>query len=376
MKIPLCKAYLGEEELNAVKEVLESGRLVHGLKTREFELQFADYIGTKYAVSLNSCASALHAAILANKLNGEIILPSLTFPASANAIVNAGCIPVYADIEEDSFTIDPDKIKEKITENTVGIMPVHYAGQSADMGRIMKIAEANDLKVIEDSAEAIGSTFNGKKTGSFSTGCFSFYPTKNMTTGEGGMVTTNEEEIRDAVKTISGHGIASRLYDREKQEKPWLRKAILPGYNYRINEIQAAIGLVQTKKLNEMNKKRQDNAHYLTNQLWDINEIITPKTLPGRNHVYQMYIIKVKNIDRNSFVKFLIESGIEASVHFNPPLHEKGNYTQKYSKGNLPITEDTCKKIVTLPMFPELNKEQMDYIVSKIKQFIKKYENN
>src|SRR3989338_5740647 len=220
MKVPLCRPAIDEKELNLVREVLESGWLAHGPKVKQFEEMFAEYVGTKYAVSLNSCAAALQVAIMSERSESrkEVILPSFTFPASANAIMNAGCTPIFADIRSDTLNIDIEDLERKITPRTVAVMPVHFAGQSCDMDGIMKLADQYDLEVVEDSAEAIGSTWNGRRTGSFGIGCFSFYPTKNITTGEGGMVTTNDESVAKYVKTVRGHGISTGAHDRASSE--------------------------------------------------------------------------------------------------------------------------------------------------------------
>ena len=374
-KVPLCKPELNEKEINSIKEVLDSGWLAHGPKVKEFENRFAKYIGTKYAISLNSCASALQAAIMAHELNGEIILPSFTFPASANAIENAGCKPVFVDIREDTFNIDANEIKKNITDKTVGIMPVHYAGQSCEMDNLMELAEQHNLVIIEDSAEAIGTLYNDKKTGSFGTGCFSFYPTKNMTTGEGGMVTTDNKKIAEKVKAIRGHGIVKGAYERNKLNIPWIRVASMSGYNFRMNEISAALGLRQLEKLDEMNEKRQKLAEYMTKKLSKFRRITTPYLDPKGTHVYQMYVIKLnKNVDRDKFTIFLRENGIEASVHFDPPVHLHTYYSEKYgyNEEDLPITEKISKQIVTLPMFPSLTKNQIDLIVNVIEKALRK----
>jgi len=373
--IPLCMPYFDEEEQNLVKEVLDSGWLAHGPKTEEFEKEFAKYTGVKKAVSLNSCTSALQLAILANNLKGEIILPSFTFVASANSIVNSGCRPVFSEVDYNSCNILPEGIRKKITKNTVAIMPVHYAGQPCNMKEIMEIAEENNLIVIEDSAECIGGTFNNKKTGSFGIGCFSFYPTKNMTTGEGGMVTTNDLNIADKIKALRAHGIISSAFDREKKKRPWLRIASFEGYNYRLCDILSAIGIVQLRKLDKMNNLRRKNAEFLNKSL-NFNEIKTPEESKGCKNVYQMYTVKVENIDRTKFISHLREKGIGASVHFDPPVHLQDCYLKMgYKKGSFPITEKLSESIVTLPMYPQLTKEQLVFMVASIEEAIKKCRN-
>lgn len=372
MNIPLCIPNIGDEELKLVKEVLDSGWLAHGPKTREFEKNFANYIGVKEAVSLNSCTSALHLAIQVQNIKGEVIVPSFTFVASANSIIIAGAKPIFADIEYGTCNIDPEKIRDAITDKTEAIMPVHFAGQSAKMDEIMEIAEEHNLKVIEDSAETIGGTFNNKKTGSFATGCFSFYPVKNMTTGEGGMLTTDNEKLAETTKALRAHGIESSTFEREKKTKPWQRAATYAGYNFRMPDILAAIGLVQLKKLDKMNEMRIKNAKYLNKNI-DFDEIEKPEEAKKAKHVYQMYTIKVNNIDRTEFVLKLREKGIGASVHFDPPVHLQPYYMKMgYKKGDFPVTEKVSANIVTLPMYPQMKKEQLDYVIQNIGEVIKK----
>lgn len=370
MNIPLCIPNINEEEINEVKKVLESGWLAHGPKTQEFEEGFARYIGVKKAISTNSGTSALQLAINCLEKKGEIIVPSFTFVASANSIITSGCKPVFADIKYDTCNINPDDIEKKITQNTIAIMPVHFAGQSCDMKRIMEIAEKNNLAVIEDSAETIGGTFGDKKAGSFGLmNCFSFYPTKNITCGEGGMITTDNEEVASKLSTLKAHGISSSTFEREKQEKPWLRAATLAGYNYRLCDVLAAIGLVQMKKIDEMNEARRRHAEYLNKNL-NFEEISLPVESENCKHVYQMYTIKLSdNIDRTKFVLELKNKGIGANVHFDPPVHLQPYYLN--TSYNLPITEKVAKSIVTLPMYPQLKQEELDYIINSINEVLK-----
>jgi len=368
--IPLCIPYIGDEEQKAVADVLRSGWIAHGPKNEELEKEFAKYLGVKHAISLNSCTAALQLAVQGSGLKGEIILPSFTFVASANAIINAGCKPVFADIDYDTCNIDPAKIKEKITDKTVGIMPVHFAGQSCDMGEIMEISEKHGLVVIEDSAEAIGAEYSGKKTGAFGIGCFSFWATKNLTTGEGGMLTTNDDEVAEKAKALKGHGIPTSTFERDKANKPWARAAVMAGYNFRMSSILAAIGVVQLKKLDEMNRLRRQHAQYLDKELAGFDEIETPTEAKNCKHVYQMYTIKTKGIDRDKFVSSLKSKGIGASVHFDPPVHQQPYYS-KSGKFRLPVTEKVAKCIVTLPMYPQLTNKELDEMVIAVDNALK-----
>lgn len=367
MKIPLCIPDMGKEELSAIEDVLKSGWLAHGPKNKEFEESFASYIGVKHAVSLNSCTSALQLSLQVKNITGEVILPSFTFVASANAIITAGAKPKFVDIEYDTCNIDPSKIEDAISDKTEAIMPVHYAGQSCDMDAIMKIAKKHNLLVIEDSAETLGGTFKKKKTGSFGIGCFSFYPTKNITTGEGGMLTTDDDEINEKVKAMRAHGIKSTTFERESKDRPWFRAAEYAGYNYRFCDILAAIGIIQMKKLDKMNEKRIENSKYLNKGLECINEIEIPTEKKECKHVYQMYTIKLnEKISRTKFIMKLRERGIGASVHFYPPVH-RHPYYKKFVHSDLKTTDKISNTIVTLPMYPQIKKEELDFIIKSVK---------
>lgn len=374
MKVPLCIPDITETEKKIVRKVLDSNWLAHGKYNKKFEEMFANYIGTRYAISLNSCASALHLAIQASGIRGEILVPSFTFPASANAIINAGATPVFVDIRERTRNIDTEKLEDKITSRTEAIMPVHFAGHPCNMDRVMEIASKHELTVIEDSAETLGGTYSGKQAGSFGIGCFSFYPVKNLTTCEGGMLTTNDPKLANAVKTLSSHGIESSTHDREKEkgETPWKRIAILAGYNFRMANDHAALGLEQLKRLDDMNARRNTAAKNLTSKLQSVSEITTPSIEQHYSHSFQMYTILVKPaINRTAFLTYLRKEGVGASVHFDPPLHQHPAYEQ-FEASNLEVTNDVAERIVTLPMFPSITPEQLNYVATKVKEGVSK----
>ncbi len=369
--IPLCRPFIGKNEKEAVAEVLRSGWLAHGSKVEEFERRFAEYIGVKEAVSLNSCTSALFLSLVASEIKGEVLIPSFTFVATANAVVTAGCTPVFVDIDYDTLNIDPEKMEKKVSSRTRAIMPVHFGGQSCEMTAILKIAKKHQLTVIEDSAETVGGTYRGKKTGVFGVGCFSFFPTKNMATGEGGMVTTNSKKLAGKIRALAGHGISSTALTREKTSHPWYRSASYPGYNFRMSNILAALGVEQLKRIDRLNQMRRENAAYLNEGLKTIEEIDLPVEKEKRTHVYQMYTIKVKGIDRNSFVIKLRERGVGASVHFDPPVHLQEFYRGRYDISALNVTEKVARSIVSLPMFPQMKKSQLKEIVKKVKEVVR-----
>ena len=368
-KIPLCIPYTGQEEKDAVSQVIDSGWYAHGPKNHEFEEGFAEFLGVKHAFSMNSCTSALHLAVEGLGITGEVILPSFTFVASANAVITGGGRPVFADINYDTCNISPESIERLITPDTQAIMPVHYGGQSADMTAIMQLAEKYKLHVIEDSAETIGGTHQGKMTGTFGVGCFSFYPTKNLTTGEGGMLTTDDDDLARKVKALMAHGIDKTTYERESKEKAWFRAASLIGYNFRMSNILAAIGVEQLKKLPEMNLKRQVNSTKLTLGLSSIPGVQVPIEKPENKHVYQMYTIRVNPEIRDEFVRQLISKGIGASIHFFPPVHQMVPYKgPEFRKDDLPVTEKVIREIVTLPMYPQLVDDDITYLVDSVRE--------
>lgn len=369
--IPLSLPNLDEKELESIKDVLRSGWLAHGEKNLEFERNFASYLGVREAVSLNSCTSALFLALKALNIQGEVILPSFTFVATANAVVTAGATPVFVDIDYHTCNMDPSKIEARITPRTQAIIPVHYAGQSCRMDEILALASHYRLAVIEDSAETLGGTFKGRKTGSFGIGCFSFFPTKNITTGEGGMLTTDDPRLAAKVRAMAGHGIEETTLQREKKEKPWLRAATLAGYNFRMSNILAALGVEQLRKLDSMNAARRKHAEYLNKHL-NREFLDLPVEAKDCVHVYQMYTVKVKHVDRTRFILKLREKGIGASVHFDPPVHRQPFYANSgYSSKDLPVTEKVAASIVTLPLYPQLTQDQLDRMITAIEETIR-----
>lgn len=364
-KVPLCIPEMDEDEIRAAAEVIRSGWLAHGPKNREFEELFAKYIGVPHAVSLNSCAAALHLAVLAGGIRGEVILPSFTFVASANAVVTGGARCVFVDVDYDTCNINPEAAAAAVTARTEAIMPVHYGGQAADMERLAQIAGKRRLLLIEDSAEAIGAAQNGRRTGGWGIGCFSFYPTKNISTGEGGMLTTKDAALAGKVRAMSGHGIASTTLARQKQEKPWLRAASYAGCNFRMSNLTAALGVAQMGKLDKLNaRRRRVAAQYgrrLDRELFDL-----PVERPGFLHVYQMYTIKLKGVDRAKFLARLCQKGIGASVHFDPPVHTQPYYAELgCAKLNLPVTMKLAETIVTLPMYPRMSDADVEYVAQE-----------
>ena len=360
MRIKISEPLIGEEEIKSVREVLLSGNLAQGEKVREFEEGFARFIGVRYAVATNSGTSAIHTALLAHGIGrgDEVITPAFTFASPINCILFCGARPVFVDINPESFNIDADKIEEKISRKTKAIVPTHLYGQPADMDKIMEIAEKNGLVVIEDACQAHGAEFRGKRVGSFGTGCFSFYATKNITTGEGGMITTDDEEIAMKARLLRNQGMDRRYHHK------------IIGYNYRMNEIQAAIGLEQLKRIEECNMRRIRNAEFLTENLLDIPNIVTPKVLPDRKHVFHAYTLRAK-LGRDRIVSELNKKGVESLVYYPIPVYRQEAYADLHFDIHLPVTEKVSQEIFSVPVHPKLEKKDLDRIVSEIRTVVK-----
>lgn len=358
--IPIAKPQLGKEEIDAVTEVLNSGMIAQGPKVEEFELAFSEHTGCEYAAAVNSGTAALHIALLAHGIGkeDEVITSPFSFIATANSILYTGAKPVFADIEPDTFNIDPERIKEKITPKTRAIMPVHLYGHPADMKAIMEIADDNKLIVIEDACQSHGAKCLGKKVGSFGTGAFSFYPTKNMTTSEGGMLTTDEKEIAEKAKMIRAHGSKVR----------YLHEML--GFNLRMTDIAAAIGLVQLGKLDGFTAARQKNAEILSAGLRGISGLVPSITKAGCTHVFHQYTVRANK--RDQLAAFLKEKEIGTGVHYPIPIHKQPFYKELGYKDSLPVSEKAVEEVISLPVHPALSRSDVQKIVEEINKFYAK----
>lgn len=376
-KVPFFIPWITDKDKKAVLEALTSRWLTGGPRAKELEKMFANYIGVKHSVSVNSCTAALHLAMRALNIGpgDEVIVPVLTFAATANAPLFAGAKTVFADVDEKAFNISPKDIQNKITEKTKAIIIVHYGGQPCDMKEIIQIAKRHDLYVVEDCAHSLGAEYMGQKTGAIGTiGCFSFYPTKIITTLEGGMVTTNDEKIAEQAKILREHGMTKSAFEREKKAT-WYYNVVCLGYNYRLNEVQAALGISQLKRVEEINKKSIEAAHYYARKLKETDGIIPPYKAKDRTHVYHLYVIRVTErygIDRDELYKRLSTKGVGLSVHYTP-LHLLTFYEKKlgYRVGDFPTAEKISKEILSLPLFPTISKAQIDYVIEEIKKAMK-----
>jgi len=377
MKIPFFKPFIDEEDIKSVTSVLKSRWLTGGPKVQKFEKKFADYIGARYAIAVGNCTQALHLSmkVLDIGLGDEVIVPTFTFASTANCVLFIGAKPVLVDIDEKTFNISPESILEKITPKTKAIIPVHYAGQCCDMDEIMQIAKDYKLHIVEDCAHAIGSVYKRKRAGTFGiTGCFSFYATKCMTTAEGGMVVTNNKKIGEKIKLLRSHCMTKSAYEREK-EASWFYDIIDLGYNYRMSDIQAALGISQLRKIDKINNMRIQVAKYLTSKLKHIRGITPPRKAKHRNHIYHLYVIRVDeevlDYTRDQIFEELVKRGISCSVHYTP-LHRFSFYKRlfNFNLKDFPVAEKVYEQIISLPIYPQLQKTEIDYIVSSIKDII------
>lgn len=352
--IPISYPLIEEEEKTAALQVLSSGQLAQGPKVREFEERFAEFCGTKYAVATSSGTSALHVALCAHGIGpgDEVVTTSFSFIASANCALFVGARPVFADIEPDFFTIDPDQIKKRITSKTRAIIPVHLFGQACNMDAIAELAEANGLAIIEDACQAHGARYRGRSLGSWGTACYSFYPTKNMTTIEGGMITTNDPEIANRSRLIREHGSPKR-YQHD-----------VLGYNLRLTDLQAAIGLAQLPKLLDWNRRRADNAGYLSERLSGVDGITVPAIREGADHVFHQYTIRVR--DRDTMQAKLTRKGIGTGVYYPLPIHMQPLYRQLGYRQTLEVTEAASQKVLSLPVRPGLTQAELDSVIEAI----------
>lgn len=362
--IKIAQPVINEEEIKAAIKVLKSGMITQGLKVAEFEDKFAKYCKTKYAVALNSGTAALHCALYACgiKRGDEVITTPFTFVATANSIIMQGAKPIFVDILPDTFNINPAKIEEKITKKTKAVLPVDLYGQVYNAEAVKKTAKKYNLKIIEDACQVHGAEYKGKKAGTFGDiGCFSFYATKNMTTGEGGMAVTNDKKYAELIKRFRHHG---------QSEKTRYQYFDL-GFNYRMTDIAAAIGIEQLKKINHFSEQRIRNAKLLTEGLKNIKGIITPIVEKNYKHVFHQYTIRVTNgfrITRDKLSQYLTNKGIGNAIFYPKPLHLHP-YFQKfgYKKGDFLVSEKLSKEVLSLPVHPLVSVKDIKFIIKTIK---------
>lgn len=368
--IPYGKQTIEQDDIQAVVDVLKSDFLTTGPQIAEFEQTVADYVGAKYAVAISNGTSALHAACFAAGIRpgDEVITTPLTFAASANCVLYCGGTPVFADVDPKTYNIDPEDIRRKITDRTKAIIAVHLAGQPCDMDAIHSIAREYGLIVIEDGAHALGSVYKGKKVGSMSDmTTFSFHPVKPITTGEGGMIVTDNDDFYKKMILFRSHGITRDDSMMTRNDGPWFYQQFDLGYNYRITDIQCALGCSQMKKLDRFLARRKEIVARYNEAFADCDNIITPYQLSDTESGWHLYIVQVKNCDRRQVFENMREKGIGVNVHYIPVYMHPYYQEHGYENVHCANAEEIYSHIISLPLYPGLTSEQQDYVIDTLK---------
>jgi len=373
IKVPFFLPYVDSKDITEIKKAASAPFLTNGPKLDVFEQKFKKFTKSKYAIGVSNATAALYLSLkaLGIKKNDEVIVPDLTFVATANVVLQVGATPVLVDIDDETLNISTESIIKNISRKTKAIMPVHLAGTPCDMQKIMKIARSNSLKVIEDCAHGIGTSYNKKHVGNFgNAGCFSFYPTKNLTTVEGGMVITNNKKIANFIQLARNHGMSKSLMSRYSSGKPWEYDIKDVGYNFRLDEIRSALGISQLRKLTILNKKRLSAFLYYNKGLKNIPGLIIPNEKNFKNNSCHLYIIRITTnakISRDRLFYDLQKNGIGSSVHYKP-LHEFTLFRKKgISRDSLSVSKRMYKEILSLPMYPQLTRSKQDLVINSIR---------
>ena len=369
--IPFSRPWIDETEIEAVSQVLESKWISTGARVREFERAFAEYLNVKHAIAVSSCTAALHLSLVVTGIGigDEVITTPYTFTATAEAIRYVGAKPVFVDINPETLNIDVTKIESAITDRTKAIVPVHIAGVPCDMDVLQGICHTHNLVLIDDAAHAIPTQYNGKYIGSIGDlSAFSFYANKNMTTAEGGMITTNNDNYAEILRTMRLHGIDKDAWARQSKRSIWRYDITSEGYKYNMTDIQAAMGLCQLMKLNKQHERRQKYAEIYNKELQKYPQIKTPyQTENAYQHAWHLYIIQLQTGNRDDFVEFLREENIECSVHYIP-LHLFEYYQKQYgyNVGDFPNAEEVFERVVSLPLHPGLTESDVSLVIGTI----------
>ena len=372
VKFPAYEPWISNDDKRIVNTALNQTMLTFGPQLEKFEADFSKYTKAKYAIAVSNCTAALHLSlkVLGIKENDEVIIPDLTFVADANAILACNAKPTIVDINKNNFFLSISNLKKNITKKTKAIIPVHIYGQVCNIDEVLDVAKANNLKVIEDCAHAIGTFHKSKHVGTIgNTGCFSFYPTKNITTAEGGMVITNSKNIADKVRQLRSHGMLKSLKSRYAGGYPWVFDISEPGYNYRLDEIRCALGISQLRRVAKINKMRKTAVSYYHSKLHNIPGIILPDMVRDKSHSYHLYTIRVTKsfgMSRNQLFKKLKQAGIRTTVYWMP-IHKFTAYRKYAKKSSITNASKIYDEILSLPLFPNISKKHQDAVINCIK---------
>lgn len=379
--VPFFRPEISEEEIASVVDTLRSGWLTSGPKTRQFERDFAEKVGAPHAIAVNSCTSALHLSLDALGISpgDEVLVPTLTFTATAGVVVHCGAKPVLVDCDPDTLNLDLDQLEHHVTPRTKAIMPVHYGGQPCDMDRVMDFAQAHNLFVVEDAAHALPAKWRDRTIGTIGhTTCFSFYANKTITTGEGGMVTTSDDELAERIRLRSLHGLSKNAWKRFSAQGAWYYEVVYPGYKNNLTDMAAALGLGQLARCDDFWSRRQDRVNRYNELLADVAEVQTPVCLPHVQHAWHLYVIQIRperlTISRNEFIQHLEQAGIVISVHYLP-LHMHPYYRESlgYEPDDLPAARAAYDRIISLPLYPSLSDESLEYVADAVRRIAREH---
>ncbi|HXF51739.1 MAG TPA: DegT/DnrJ/EryC1/StrS aminotransferase family protein [Dehalococcoidia bacterium] len=378
--LPYSLPDIGDEEIDAVVETLRSGWLAPGPRVLAFEQAFAEWIGARHAIAVTSCTAGMHLALLACGVGpgDEVIVPAITFPATANVVIHTGATPVLADVDPRDLTLDPAAARAKLTPRTKAIIPVHYAGQACRMEELRAIGRERGLRVIEDAAHAFGTTYRGEPIGRTpDAAVFSFYATKNITTGAGGMVTTDDDRLADEVRRRRMHGLSADAWGRYTESGTPFYRVVAPGFNYAMGDIEAAIGLAQLRRADALLARRRALAEQYAALLGDLPEIALPEERePG--HSWHLYVIRLRrgalSIDRDAFLRAMREEGIGTSVHFIP-LHYHPYYRETFGwkRGDYPQAEAAFDEIVSLPLYTRMSDTDVERVAKAVRRIVERH---
>ena len=372
-----CLPSIGEDEVREVVDSLRSGWVTTGPKVKRFEADFANYVGARHAIAVSSCTAALHLALASLDIGpgDEVIVPTLTFCATANVVLHVGARPVVVDVRDD-FQIDPQAVERAITPRTRAIVPVHYGGQACDLDQILAIGARHGVPVIEDAAHAVGASYRGRKIGTHSLMvAFSFYATKNMTTGEGGMLATNDDKLAERIRLLSLHGMNRDAWKRYSEAGSWYYEVSEPGFKNNMTDIQASLGIHQLRRLDGFIERRRAIAGRYRAAFADLHELRLPVESPDRSHVYHLYAVQIlpgnPSLDRESFIAALKSHKIGTSVHF-VPLHRHPYYRdiQGCRSGSYPVAERLYRGLVSLPLYPAMSDQDVEDVIGAVRETV------